>query len=54
MGITLDKELNSGTMGVEKVISDEDSRVKLLVVPTDEELVIARDTYRLYREDAEN
>ncbi len=51
MGITIEPELNNGTFGEEKVISDEDSRVKVLVVPTDEELVIARDTYRLYQEE---
>jgi acetate kinase len=33
--------------GEEKVISTADSKVTLLVVPTNEELAIARDTYAL-------
>jgi acetate kinase len=31
----------------EKIISSENSEVKVLVIPTDEELVIAKDTYKL-------
>ncbi len=42
MGIELDEELNN-VRGVERVISTEDSAAKVLLIPTDEELVIARD-----------
>ena len=46
MGITLDNEANK-VRGDFKVISTEESKVKVLVIPTNEELVIARDTTRL-------
>ena len=29
------------------IISRDDSRVKIILIPTNEELMIARDTYRL-------
>lgn len=44
MGVEIDNELNSRTRGTETVISTPASRVKVVVVPTDEELMIARDT----------
>lgn len=44
MGVEIDKDLNSRTRGTETVISTEASKVKVVVVPTDEELMIARDT----------
>ncbi len=44
MGVEIDKELNARTRGTETIISTPASRVKVLVVPTDEELTIARDT----------
>jgi len=46
LGIKLDDELNK-VRGELKEISTEDSKVKVLVVPTDEELMIARDTKAL-------
>ena len=44
MGVKLDEELNAKTRGTETVISAADSKVKVVVIPTDEELMIARDT----------
>ncbi|MDR2810754.1 MAG: acetate kinase [Tannerellaceae bacterium] len=44
MGIHLDREKNHGMRGEEKVISASDSRVTVIVVPTDEEYMIASDT----------
>ncbi len=44
MGVEIDKDLNAVTRGTETIISTPSSRVKVLVVPTDEELTIARDT----------
>ncbi|MGM9862478.1 MAG: acetate/propionate family kinase [Muribaculaceae bacterium] len=44
MGVEIDKELNARTRGTETVISTAASRVKVCVIPTDEELMIARDT----------
>ncbi|MBE5833481.1 MAG: acetate kinase [Butyrivibrio sp.] len=46
LGITIDKEANK-VHGEEKLISTADSKVKVYVVPTNEELAIARDTYAL-------
>ena len=43
--MTFDHEANERTIrGAEGLISTPDSRVKVVVVPTDEELMIARDT----------
>ncbi len=44
MGVELDKEVNAKARGTETVISTASSKVKVVVVPTDEELMIARDT----------
>lgn len=46
LGIKLDKEANM-KRGKEVMISTPDSRVKLLVIPTNEELAIARETLEL-------
>jgi len=43
-GIELDKEKNAGVRGKEMDISLKSSKVRILVVPTNEELVIAQDT----------
>jgi acetate kinase len=45
-GLTLDAEKNKNTIGVENRISRDDSRLAAYVIPTDEELLIARDTAR--------
>lgn len=46
LGIKLDAEKNN-TFGGEREISANDSKVKILVIPTDEEYMIARDTLEL-------
>ena len=46
LGAAIDEEQNK-CRGVERVVSTPDSKVKVLVVPTNEELMIARDTERL-------
>ena len=46
LGIKMDKEANN-VRGVERVISTDDSTAKVLLVPTNEELEIARDVERL-------
>ena len=46
MGVKTDAE-KANIRGKEALISAADSLVKVLVVPTDEELMIARDTYEL-------
>ncbi len=45
-GLSLDSEKNKTTMGKEAAISTEGSRLAAYVIPTDEELLIARDTVR--------
>ena len=45
-GLTLDDEKNQKAVGCESVISSDGSRLAAYVIPTDEELLIARDTVR--------
>jgi acetate kinase len=45
-GLSLDDERNKKTVGLRGAISREDSRLAAYVIPTDEELLIARDTVR--------
>lgn len=47
LGCSIDLEKNAEAVGVEKIISTPDSGVTAMVVPTDEELAIARETVRL-------
>ena len=47
LGLSINEELNSQIHGKEAKISNPDSKVAVFVVPTNEELVIARDTYRI-------
>jgi len=47
LGIELDSVLNASTRATETVLSKPSSRVKLMVIPTNEELVVARETKRL-------
>ncbi|MDN6279252.1 MAG: acetate kinase [Lactococcus lactis] len=49
-GCEIDPEKNN-VRGKERVISTDDSKVKVLLVPTDEELVIARDVESLRKND---
>ena len=46
MGVKLDLEKN-GERGISGEISTPDSTIKVFVVPTDEELMIAKDTFDL-------
>ncbi len=52
LGIAFDVAANASLSGTEGRFSAMDSRVKLLVVPTDEEVVIAADTFELVNEGA--
>lgn len=47
LGIALDPQLNAHTRAQESIISAANSRVKILVIPTNEELVVAREVKRL-------
>jgi len=44
MGISIDKELNKKVRGKEIILSTPESKVKVMIVPTDEEYMIAADT----------
>ena len=48
MGAKLDLERNN-VKGEERMISADDSKIKMYIVPTNEELMIARDTYNLVK-----
>ncbi len=46
LGVKIDKEANN-IKGEERIISTPDSKIKVMIVPTNEELMIARDTYEI-------
>lgn len=48
LGVKIDADKNY-TRGVEADVSSDDSRVRVLVIPTNEEIMIARDTYELIK-----
>ena len=48
LGVTLNEE-NNNTRGEEIKISGDDSKIDVWVIPTDEELMIAKDTYFLVK-----
>jgi len=47
MGVKIDKELNASSRGKEVLLSTPDSTVKVVVIPTDEEFMIASDTLKI-------
>ncbi len=47
LGITIDSAQNDNLYGEQRVISKAGERVKVMVVPTNEEMVIAKDTFRI-------
>ena len=47
LGVKVNKELNSVSRGEELLLSAPDSKVQVWLIPTNEELMIARDAYRL-------
>ena len=49
MGVSINKEINNATRGEEAIISTADSKVKVVVIPTDEEMMIASDTMALLK-----
>lgn len=49
LGVELDQEVNERTRGVEAFLSTPESKVKVLLIPTDEELMIANDTYEIVK-----
>ena len=49
LGLEIDREKNAAVRSREELISTPESKVKVYVVPTDEEIVIARDTMELVK-----
>ena len=49
MGVKFDQKANEGMHGVDKILSAPDSKVKVAMISTNEELVIATDTYNLVK-----
>jgi len=47
MGVDFDQSKNAGLRGKEAILTTDSSRVTVMVVPTNEELVIALDTYEI-------
>jgi len=47
LGVEIDEELNSKVRGKLAVLSTPKSKIRVSVIPTDEELMILRDTVRL-------
>ena len=47
LGIKLDYDKNQQTIGKQAIISSDDSKVKVVVIPTNEELMIALDTEKI-------
>ncbi len=45
MGLVIDYDLNSGVRGKEVTISKTNSKTTVMIIPTNEEVMIARDTY---------
>ncbi len=49
MGVEFDAAVNKGLRSVDKLLSTPDSKVKVMMISTDEEKVIASDTYELVK-----
>ena len=47
LGVEIDDEVNKDLRGRAGVISTNASRIKVVVIPTDEEVMIARDAYHI-------
>jgi len=50
MGIELDKVKNNSLSSGIREISKKNSKTKIYIIPTNEELVIAQDTYKLIKD----
>jgi len=47
LGVRIDAELNESSRGIDILLSCADSKVRIALIPTDEEVMIARDTFRI-------
>ena len=48
LGIQINEEINAKTRGEQALISTANSKIKVAIIPTDEEVMIARDCYKAY------
>lgn len=48
LGVVIDEDKNKSARGKEIIISKPESKIKVAVIPTDEEIMIARDAYKIY------
>jgi acetate kinase len=51
LGVELNSELNNEAVKKEAIISSDNSRVAVLAIPTNEELIIAEDTFKIVSKD---
>ncbi len=51
LGVEIDRELNKGLRGKEALLSTPNSKIKVALIPTDEEVMLARDAYKAYLEE---
>lgn len=49
LGVDMDLDKNDGRKKEDTIVSKESSKVKVIVVPTDEEMVIAEDTFEIVK-----
>jgi acetate kinase len=54
LGIELDEAKNASVRGIECEISKPESKVKVVIIPTDEELTIAQDTLEIVSKNLSN
>lgn len=47
LGVDFDKEKNAGVRGTKEMLTKDSSKVKVMLIPTNEELMIAQDTMKL-------
>ena len=47
LSVSIDNQLNDSIHGKEALISTPNSKIKIAVIPTDEEVMIARDAYQM-------
>ena len=54
LGLEFDRQANEGVRGKEMIISRKESKVMVMIIPTNEEFVIASDTKTIVENRAEN
>lgn len=47
LSIEIDSKINEKAIGIQSILSTKNSKVEVLVIPTNEEIMIAKDTYQM-------